>query len=196
VTQVAYVTRDPDTVAALRATRTATGAFNAQLAADLQVLGRNTGATGYTFGRPEIVGLKPRDPQDPPDGWKYLRRMSCLVPRNGRPGEQARRWLADHQPPPRAVDILGDHGAPTSISMPDGFGRIRICPPAVLITEVTGRTVHLLYEADPAERAAVGRSFSSGPDVPDDRWEQEPLSAWHLALEAEEARTATKEARA
>jgi hypothetical protein len=187
VSGVAFVTRDPEVRAAIRAERAAVDAWrqrlNAALAEMPLVRHDRLWLTNGVFGAPELYALQPVDPAKIPEGWRVLKGKrgapDRIEPRRGQPGLDAREWLAEHQPPKGERLIVADFGAPTSSSKPSGDGRELITLVKVLLTD---DAVHLLYDSEPG-----GCVWSRGPEMPDDRWTREPLSSWHLALEAHEA---------
>ena len=176
--ETAYSTSDPTIIAAYRqavADRTAAGK---RIAADLTELGagprvyvRNSGFTGTTA---RVTAVE-QSGDHIPDGWRVV--GGNLEPRRGKPGEQARKWLDDHQP----VDVraaLEGHGLPRACWIPDDrSGGYRIVQPVLF--EHDG-TLWACYRAEP------GRSGSGFDDRPC-TWERRKLSEFHAARESAEA---------
>lgn len=69
--------------------------------------------------RQHIVGLEHRPELGVPDGWRLWHRRHFLRPQPGPVGENARAWLADHQPPATPEDRLSRFGVATHIVRDD-----------------------------------------------------------------------------
>ncbi|MDM4721122.1 hypothetical protein QTQ03_16515 [Micromonospora sp. WMMA1363] len=164
-----YSTTDPTIVTAYRATAAAFAEVGRRAREDAAALGNNTGPliVNSRVSAPEVVGLATDTPDAPPAGWRYSKTDEHLVPRRGKPGEAARQWLADHQPPDmRAVMEL--HGLPRTAKPGDDF-RWFLATPG-------------LFEHD----GTVWAMYLNEPDG-DCRWERRKVSEWHAAREAMEA---------
>ncbi|MEU1761203.1 hypothetical protein [Micromonospora sp. NPDC005652] len=163
-----YSTSDPDIVAAYREALEAYNAMSRKCREDAATLGKNKGALVVRAGllSPEVVGLKADDPNDPPAGRIYLKKWERLVPRRGKAGEAAERWLKEHQPP-SVLAALEEHGLP-SICQPGEDYRFFLTPPGV-------------FEHD-------GTLWAKYPNEPSGEctWTQRRLSQWHAAREAAE----------
>lgn len=109
-TQLVFSTDDPETVAAWRNVQAEFNASREKTWAEAEKIGKNKGPlVRRSAGDLDVVGLAADDPQDPPAGWRYVREQ--LEPRRGKPGDEARRWLASVQPPnPR--NVMDRHGLP------------------------------------------------------------------------------------
>lgn len=173
--EYAFSTDNPATLAAYRETRAAAKEFAARLKADCDNLGV---AGAYVrrgvWGSPdEINALGPGESGAVPDGWRMVRDQ--LEPRRGKPGDAARQWLADHQPPD-VRHVMTKHGLPRHSSMPSGTGGYRMSAPALF--EHDG-TLWACYEGKP------GGPFDSddGPCT----WTPRKLSEFHTVREAAEA---------
>jgi hypothetical protein len=170
----AYSTTDTETIAAYRQAKAGHSTFAARLRADVEALG--AGPRVYlrsgAFGSPNtITGLEPKG-DTIPEGWRIVR--GNLEPRRGKPGEQARQWLAAHQP----VDtrhVLAQRGLPRDVWVPNPkVGNYRVVAPEIF--EHKG-VLWALYEAEPG----------SGEIAFDDAkctWTPRKLSEFHTAFEA------------
>ncbi|WP_431728637.1 hypothetical protein [Verrucosispora sp. TAA-831] len=165
----AYSTSDPATVAAYRAA--ADGFQNTARRAqeDSEALGKNKGALirrHPLFGA-EVIGLAADDPTDPPQGWRYLKSVEHLVPRRGKAGDPAREWLEEHQPP-KLRAVMEQHGLPRTSRSDPNSTRYRIMSPALFDHD---GTVWALY-----------RGVIDGECT----WTPRKLSEYHAAREASE----------
>lgn len=178
--QHAYSTGRPEVVAAWRDASEARQEFGRRLAADCEALGGNTGAllNRGVWGSPDrIVALEPDGSGTIPDGWRMVRRQ--LEPRRGKPGEAARRWLADHQPPDARHTLTG-HGLPRHSTMPGGPAMTyRLVSPVLF--ELDG-TLWACFEGKP------GDALMTGDAVDESIWAPRRLSEFHAAREEWEAR--------
>jgi hypothetical protein len=131
------------------------------------------------FGDPNtITAIEPKG-DHVPDGWRILQRDGLLHPRRGKPGDPARRWLAEHQPKD-VRHALSMHGLPRNVWVPRGgdFG-YRVVAPEIF--EHDG-VLWARYEAEPGKDD--GRSEPC-------TWTPRKLSEFHAAFEAfQEASTA------
>lgn len=127
----AFSTNNPTIVAAFKsASAQAQDAMN-QAVDDAKALGKNKGLMVGTsaFDGMRIKGLSPDDPGDPPGGWRMV--GGQLEPRRGKPGEVARQWLKDHQPPNVRGILAEQHGLPLfAIGSPDAM-RTRWATPLI-----------------------------------------------------------------
>lgn len=171
--QHAYSTDDPAVVAAFTAAIQARCDFSQRVVDDAETLGKNKGVLrmGGVFGRCETVGLAPDDPNDPPEGWTYIRSRDRLEPRRGKAGDAARRWLADHQPPDDADGrtAMEAHGLPRHTGLDRGFSTGRISTPRIFHHD---GTVWALYSGKPDGECT---------------WAPRRLSEYYAAQEAFEA---------
>lgn len=177
--QYAYSTDRPEVLAAWRSASEARQEFGRRLAADCETLGGNTGAlmNRGVWGRDRIVGLQPDGSGAVPDGWRAVR--GRLEPRRGKPGEAARQWLADHQPPD-VRHTLAEHGLPRHSTMPGGPAMTyRLISPVLF--ELDG-TLWVCYEGEP------GDALMSGERLDESIWTLRRLSEFHAAREELEAR--------
>jgi hypothetical protein len=115
LTRYAYATDDPDILDAYRASRVARHQFSKKLLPAAAKLGHNAGplvAKKGSSGREEIIGLKPDGTGKAPAGWHLVNRGKRLAPAVGRAGDQARRWLVEHQPPAGTdpLAVMLEHG--------------------------------------------------------------------------------------
>lgn len=182
MTETAYVTHDPETVAAMREAMATYRAWGSALAPAAAALGKNQGALGSAGlgSEPRIHGLKPDDPADPPEGWIYRKGQDMLVPRNGAPGEGARAWLRRHcTPPKRPSKVLIEHGMPPYSGTPVRGGQHSIHRAEITPTP---DAVHVLHRGDITNGLA---RLWGGLDEMHERWQPEPLSAYHLARETQ-----------
>jgi hypothetical protein len=177
--QYAYSTNDPAIVAVYRQTRAAMTEFLPRLRVDCAALGGNKGPLVRTgmWGRPDrLVALEPDGSGVIPESWRIVR--GRLEPRRGKPGDTARAWLADHQPPDLR-HALTEHGLPRHSTTPaagQGFTH-RLIPPA-------------LFELDD-ELWACYEGPPGGVFVADDgecTWTPRKLSEYYTARETAEAR--------
>ena len=174
-TDYAYSTDDPAAVAAFRETRDAITTFAARLKTDCAALGGNDGAyvrRGIWGSPDEITSLKPDGSGNIPDGWRIVREE--LEPRRGKPGEGARRWLADHQPPD-VRQVMMSHGLPRHSVVADGGGFRHFAP---VLFEHEG-TLWACYRGRP------GDGFLS--DGEECTWQPRRLSEFYAAREGAEA---------
>ena len=121
-TEQAYSTDNPEAVAAYRKIVADMAAFGERIREDCAALGGNKGALirRGIWGSPDrIVGLEPDGSGQIPPGWRVVRER--LEPRRGKPGEDARRWLEDHQPPDVRHGMV-EHGLPRHSSVPTETG--------------------------------------------------------------------------
>jgi hypothetical protein len=113
-TKFAFCTDDPIAVEAYRICRAARREFSVTLLAGAAAIGHNTGPLSHRNddGSDEIVGLRPDNSGKAPGGWRLVERGKRLAPADGRKGDPARRWIAQHQPPKVASPMyaLKDHG--------------------------------------------------------------------------------------
>lgn len=171
----AYSTSDPTIVAAYRQAKADAADVGKRIAGDLKKLGagprvfvRNSGFSGIAATLTAIE----QQGDHIPDGWRVVR--GNLEPRRGKPGAQARQWLADHQP----VDVrsvMEKHGLPRSCWTPRDreFGWA-ISRPALF--EHDG-TLWASYASEPG-------TSDSGFDTEKCTWTPRKLSEFHAASEA------------
>jgi hypothetical protein len=179
--QRAYSTDNPEAVAAYREAKEARLAFAERLRSDVEALG--AGPNVYVrngFGAPNEIFTLEQKGDHVPEGWRIVR--GNLVPRRGKPGEGARRWLANHQP----VDVrhvLTEHGLPRNVWVPNpSQGNYRVCAPEIFEHE---GVLWALYEAEPGAQE-IG--FDSSPCT----WTPRKLSEFHAAFEAFQEAEAAK----
>jgi hypothetical protein len=110
----AFATGDPAALDAYRAVAAARHEFSHRLFADAAALGHNRGPMSRkrAVGGEEIVGLRPDQSGQAPDGWHLVERGKRLAPRTGPAGGKARAWLAAHQPPAGTdrMLVMAGHG--------------------------------------------------------------------------------------
>lgn len=179
--EYAYSTDDPEILTAYREALAARNEFGARLKADCEALGV---AGAYVrrgvWGSPdEINALGPDEFGQIPDGWRMVRGQ--LEPRRGRPGEAARQWLADHQPPD-VRHVMTKHGLPRHSSIPSGTGGYRMSAPALFEHE---GTLWASYEGKPGNLLDGDEKCT---------WTPRKLSEFHAAREAAEAADQAKAA--
>lgn len=177
----AYSTDDPTAVAAFTAARDASVAFARKVVADAEALGKNKGALRTSTGSDggyETIGIAPDDPDDPPEGWVYSKAREALVPRRGKAGESARKWLAEHQPPKetRIRAVMAEHGLPVNDMHGDG----RFGLPAIGVHD---GVLWALYLGTPG-------LWFAGDKQPEITWTPRKLSEYYAAHEASEAQVA------
>lgn len=170
----AYSTDRPEVVAAYREAKADHPRFAARLRADVEALGAGPRVflRSGAFGSPQAITALEQRGDHIPDGWRVVRGQ--LEPRRGKPGEQARQWLAAHQP----VDVrhvLTQHGLPRDVWVPNpNGGNYRVCAPEIF--EHQG-VLWALYEAEPGTQEI---SFDSTRCT----WTPRKLSEFHAAFEA------------
>lgn len=177
--QYAYSTDKPEVLAAYHLVRREMREFGQRMRADCEALGGNSGGllNRGVWGSPDrIVGLMPDGSGTVPDGWRMVRER--LEPRRGKPGEAARRWLADHQPPDVRHTLTG-HGLPRHSSVPTKAMTYQLIPPVLF--ELDG-TLWVCYEGKP------GDELMSGETLDESIWTPRRLSEFHAAREEAEAR--------
>jgi hypothetical protein len=184
MTDTAYSTDDPAIVAAFIAARDAGNAFATQVIADAAALGRNKGplrTSDLHDGTYTTAGLAPDDPTDPPVGWVYSKGRDMLVPRRGKAGDAARRWLDGHQPPTgsQVRAVMAEHGLPLNDMLGAGQNGMSIRFNVPEIAHHDG-TLWALYQGTPG-------SWFGGKDQPKCTWTPRKLSEYYAAREAAEA---------
>lgn len=169
MTEHAYSTDNPEVVTAYRITVAEFNDCGRRARESAARLGKNSGPLIVTsrVSAPRVVGLSTTSPNDPPDGWRYSKSEQHLVPRRGRPGEPARRWLDAHQPPDLRA-VLERHGLP------------RTCKPGPELR---------WFLATPGVFEHDGTVWALYPNEPDGEctWTPRKLSEFHAAREAMEA---------
>jgi len=177
-TEHAYSTSNPAIVAAYREAVQRNTEYGPRMRADVEALG--AGPRIYmrngSFDEPNrITALEQKDGHIP-DGWRFVR--GHLEPRRGKPGEQARQWLADRQPAD-ARHALTSHGLPRAVWVPASNGSFsyRIVSPDLF--EHDG-TLWACYEIEPG-------TSGSGFDEERCTWTPRKLSEFHAAREVFEA---------
>jgi hypothetical protein len=172
----AYSTDEPEILAAFREAAAAMADYLPRLREEIATIGgaKNPLVFSGMWGSPdELVALEPDGSGVIPDGWRMVR--SRLEPRRGGPGEGARKWLADHQPP----DIrhtLAAHGLPRHAYLSSPSGGFRLIPPVLF--EHDG-SLWACYDGEP------GRGYLD--DGKPCTWTPRRLSEFHAAKEAREA---------
>jgi hypothetical protein len=174
--EYAYSTDNPEAVAAFRQTGTDMSTFLTRLRADIAALPGVANPLVYrgVWGlRDELVALEPDGSGVVPDGWRLVR--GRFEPRRGKPGDAARKWLADHQPPD-VRHTLTQHGLPRHVSIATGAGGFRMVSP-------------MLFEHDGVLWACFSAEPSKGFFGDEDpcTWTPRKLSEFHAAREAVEA---------
>lgn len=172
-----WSTDDADLVAGYRAECEDERKFAERVIEAAKELGKNSGPlrSGGMFGGWKTVGLKVLDPNDPPQGWIYRKRDDMLVPRRGKPGDQARAWLELWQPTANGRVYLEQRGlAPYSVAFPR-FGK-----PTIVLHD---NAIWAHYSGDPARDPLAMRAeeFITEPPAP---WVERTLSRW-LTVKAE-----------
>jgi hypothetical protein len=170
MTETAYSTDNPETVAAVRTRGEAWQRDARRAGDDAEALGKNKGPliVKSPFGTTRLVGLAPDDPADPPPGWRYLKSTKQLEPVRAKAGDVARAWLDDHQPTSDLRTVLEQHGLPRT-SRYDRGGQYHIGTPMVV---EHGDTVWAKYSGKPDGECT---------------WTPRKLSEFHAALEASQA---------
>lgn len=169
--QLVYSTDNPTIVAAWRQSQADFEASRLKTNAEAAAFGKNKGVlVQRSLGRLRVIGLAPDDPQDPPDGWRYVREQ--LEPRRGKPGEAARQWLADAQPPTFRDRLEQEYGLP----MHYGF----LGTPGMF---EQGGEVWVIYGGEPDGEV--------GP-----LWHQRKLSEFYAAKERLQAEASERDAQA
>lgn len=180
--QYAYSTDNPETVAVYRQLAAERAAFAERLEADCAALGGNTGGLlrPGMFGQPDaLVALDPDGSGTIPDGWRLVR--GRLEPRRGAPGEMARAWIADHQPPDVRCALVA-HGLPRQSCYEveaNGFTHRRSTP---ALFEHDG-TLWACYLGPPSYPG----SLLEAPDGGACTWTPRKLSEFYAAREAVQA---------
>jgi hypothetical protein len=177
MTDHAYSTDDPNTVNTYLQALAARAEMGKKIAADVKTLGagprvfvRDSGFGGHSRS---ITAIEQQGDHIP-DGWRVVR--GNLEPRPGKPGEAARKWLAEHQP----VDVravMEKHGLPRSCWLPRAkeFGWTISRPD---LFEHNG-VLWACYAAKPG-------TSDSGFDTDKCTWTPRKLSEFHAAREAAE----------
>lgn len=182
--QHAYSTSDPAILAAYHQTTADHAAMGERIRDDLTALGAGPQVwlQRGSFGSANQITAIQQNGDHVPDGWRIVR--GNLEPRRGKPGEAARKWLADHQLPDLR-HVLAQHGLPRNVWVPNpSQGNYRVCPPELF--ELDG-VLWALYDAEPGNSEI---SF----DTEKCTWTPRKLSEFHAAAEAREAATATQPA--
>lgn len=183
----AYSTDNPEAVAAYRQARAEQKEAGKRIAADVAALGAGprvfVRTSGFSSIPSELTAIEQKGDHIP-EGWRVVR--GNLEPRRGKPGEGARKWLADHQP----VDVrhvMEAHGLPRTSWIPRGNGLgYRIVSPALF--EHDG-TLWASYEGEPG-------TTDCGFDTDKCTWTPRKLSEFHAAREAAEDAEANAKAAA
>ena len=119
VPMLAFKTTNPEIVAAWKATAEQIREANKRAVREAEAIGKNNGLMiQRALGEEKFVGLSPLDPEDPPEGWRYVRGQ--FEPRRGKAGDAARQWLASVQRPDLR-GILAGHGLPRMTTFRYGF---------------------------------------------------------------------------
>lgn len=177
--QHAYSTDKPEVVEAYRRAVEKRNAFGKWMRAELDTLGAGprvfVRSSGMSGDKQQVTAIE-QSGDYVPEGWRMVR--GNLEPRRGKPGEVARRWLADHQP----VDVrhvMEVYGLPRSCWIPATTGSFsfRIVTPELF--EHDG-TLWACYDAEPG-------SSDSGFDDRPCTWTPRKLSEFYAAREAFEA---------
>lgn len=176
--QRAYSTSDPAVLAAYHRAVADRDSWKDRLKTDVEALGagpRYFGMRGAMGSPASLSGLEQKG-EHVPDGWRTVR--GHLEPRRGKPGEQARQWLAEHQP----VDIrhaLVGRGMPRSVWIPasEGSFSYRVVSPEFFMHD---ETIWVLYDAEPG-------SGESGFDTEKCTWTPRKLSEFYAAKESFDA---------
>jgi hypothetical protein len=177
--QYAYSTDNPETVAEYRQVRQARTEYAERLRSDCDALGGNSGALfrGGMFGQPDaLVALDPDGSGTIPAGWRLVR--GRLEPRRGAPGDPARSWIAEHQPPDIRCAMV-PHGLPRHsviAAEQNGFTHRHITP---VLFEHDG-TLWACYEGYPA----YPDSLLVAKDGAGCTWTPRKLSEFYAAREA------------
>lgn len=164
----AYSKYDAGLVAAFTTASRLREAAVARIVADARAFPHVKGAATFNSvleGVPRITGLVTDDPSAPPAGWRYVQRRRRLEPERGPAGQDARRWLSDHQIPPEANGrgLLAAAGLPLYVE--HGGDQITISWPRV---EVVGGVLWALYRAEPKNCS----------------WQRRRVSEFYAALES------------
>lgn len=174
--QHAYSTDSPEIVAAFRDTADAMRSYLPTLREAIAAIpgAKNPLVRGGFWGSSdELVALEADGSGDVPDGWRIVR--GRLEPRRGKPGDDARKWLAAHQPPD-VRHTLVDFGLPRHASIPAEGGRFRLVAPDLF--EHDG-TLWACYDGEPGHGVLDdGKSCT---------WTPRPLSEFYAAQETHEA---------
>lgn len=187
--QYAYSTDNPEAVAAFRQAVADLQAFGERVLADCAALGGNEGPLvhgGIWGSQDRIVGLGPDGSGTIPAGWRIVR--GRLEPRRGKPGDLARQWLADRQPPD-VRHVMTKYGLPRHSRVPaqsNGFTHRMIAP---VLFEHEG-TLWACYEGKPGDDFDGPEASAAGGCS----WTLRKLSEFHAAREALEAARSDDEA--
>lgn len=174
-----YSTSDPTVLAAYTEATEATKAFNLRVLDAAKMLGKNAGVYRGSdiFATTGVTGLAPLDPNDPPEGWVFLKSKNVLGPARGKAGDPARRWLAGHRPPPSVLDILESSGLPRhDIRGETRDGQTRITAPRTFVHD---GALWALFEGTPG--------FWTSPKAAEGPWIERAMSEYWAAREAYEA---------
>jgi hypothetical protein len=184
-----FSTDNPEAVTAYLAAVRARREFASLVVASAAQIGKNTGALQQRSpfgGGDSTLGLAADDPADPPVGWVYSKPGERLVPRRGKAGDGARKWLKDHQPP-KSADAraaLEAHGLPLNDMLgTTGSGSYRFSVP--LVFEHEGN-LWAMYRGVPGHWCGSGELVLCS-------WTPRKLSEFYAAKEAFEAAAATAE---
>lgn len=184
--QRAYSTGDPAALTAYREAVEQHRTFGKKIAAALEALGcgpRVYLRQGLVSGdRQRVTALEPKG-DHVPEGWRLMKSSGMLEPRRGKPGEPARRWLAEHQPTD-VRHVMEAHGLPRSCWLPGSRDfSYRISAPTLFEHE---ETLWAMFDAEPG-------ASGSGFDDQKCTWTPRKLSEYHTAREAHEAVQTTAE---
>jgi hypothetical protein len=183
MTQHAYSTDNPEAVAVYLAAKANQETWRDRVMAALEALG--AGPQVYIrngmFGDPNrIIALEPKG-NHVPEGWRLLKRDGLLHPRRGKPGDPARKWLADHQPQDVRHALVA-YGLPRNVWVPrsSNFG-YRVVAPDIF---EHARVLWARYEAEPGKDDSHSEPCT---------WTPRKLSEYHAAFEAFQEATAAQE---
>lgn len=162
MTEIAFKTTDPEIVAAWKRVVETRSAAVARALAEAESIGKNKGfMVQRSLGDEEFTGLAPIDPEDPPEGWRFVRNQ--FEPRRGKAGDDARAWLKSVQLP-NLRNVMHEHGMPKVV-----FANHRMMTPGLLLHN---DTIWANFSQDIGDREV-------GP-----AWERCRLSEYYAAQEA------------
>jgi hypothetical protein len=173
----AFSTDNPETVAAYRQAIADRKAYEERVSSELEAMGAGPHVYLYNpaFAGPEKLVAIGQKGDFIPDGWQLVRRRR-LEPCRGQPGEPARRWLAEHQPPD-VLCVLEKHGLPRASRIPGGMLGWRAAQPELFEHDGT------LWACYMTEPGASGRGFDRNRCT----WTPRKLSEFYAAYEAMQA---------
>lgn len=183
----AYSTTDSELIAAYREASETLHEHAVKVCDAARELGRNKGvykSGGGMFDHAKVSGLAPDDPNNPPDGWTYIKSRGQLEPRRGKSGDPARAWMKANEAP--KIDVRGmlaeRFGLPRYSVTDDGVGCGLVGCPSMLFHN---ETLWIAYTGRPGTDPF---GFRDDFVEPDERWwTLRRPSEWYAAREDYEA---------